>query len=614
MSRAPFTLALLVACATPQPQQTDRPDAAPEPVDPWALDGGFDLSERPPTPEGIAPIEGGGLVAIDDTRMAAIDVDGDRIVLFDTVTAQHERTIHVPENSRPFRLEHHDGLLIATLAGTHEVVAWNADDGTFAWEAQPCIEPRGVDASDGEIFVACQGGEVAVLDAGDGTLLQRDFLGFDHDDLRDIVVSGNDIYVSRFRSARVLLLRRSDLALFNEWAPPTLDQDAATFNLDPESVMVPRVGWRMIPTPNDDGVLLLHQRHDKRPIPIGLDPNAPVDNSPYGGGGGGHCAGILHSTYTVFGATGPEFVGPVMSLGTVVDVAWPEYNHLIVGGPAPSHIDGTSAHVISFIDETGPCISANHLWPAPMGTTVAVDRLEGRVVDITRQPFAIRVDGSQVTHVSIAEKHPDQVAGWTAFHRSAPARLSCASCHPAGQDDAHTWTFRDGNGPIVRRTPGFGGVLADTAPYHWDAEFENLDDLIREVLVHRMGAEPGAVDGDTLLTWMATIRPPAATTAVLDPGAVSRGGAIFHDPARDCVNCHDGSTLTNNDTVTVGTSGLFQVPTLRGVGSRGPWMHDGCARTLEDRFDPACGGYDHGEVEDLSKEQISDLVAYLRTL
>ena len=54
---------------------------------------------------------------------------------------------------------------------------------------------------------------------------------------------------------------------------------------------------------------------------------------------------------------------------------------------------------------------------------------------------------------------------------------------------------------------------------------------------------------------------------------------------------------------------------LRGVGTRGPWMHDGCAHSLEDRFyDEGCGGHSHGEVEDLTSDQIADLVAYLRTL
>ena len=43
-------------------------------------------------------------------------------------------------------------------------------------------------------------------------------------------------------------------------------------------------------------------------------------------------------------------------------------------------------------------------------------------------------------------------------------------------------------------------------------------------------------------------------------------------------------------------------------------MHDGCATTLLDRFDPACGGSAHGSTADLTVDQIGDLVAYLETL
>jgi hypothetical protein len=73
--------------------------------------------------------------------------------------------------------------------------------------------------------------------------------------------------------------------------------------------------------------------------------------------------------------------------------------------------------------------------------------------------------------------------------------------------------------------------------------------------------------------------------------------------------------LTNNKTVDVGTGKALQVPTLRGLRWRPPFMHDGCARTLADRFDPRCGGADrHGLTSRLTAEEIADLVAYMDTL
>jgi hypothetical protein len=47
-------------------------------------------------------------------------------------------------------------------------------------------------------------------------------------------------------------------------------------------------------------------------------------------------------------------------------------------------------------------------------------------------------------------------------------------------------------------------------------------------------------------------------------------------------------------------------------------MHDGCAKTLKDRFDKskdACtGGVKHGDTSALSDGDIDDLVGYLETL
>jgi cytochrome c peroxidase len=73
--------------------------------------------------------------------------------------------------------------------------------------------------------------------------------------------------------------------------------------------------------------------------------------------------------------------------------------------------------------------------------------------------------------------------------------------------------------------------------------------------------------------------------------------------------------FTNNTTVNVGTGGAFQVPSLIGVGSRAPFLHDGRAATLKDRFDPSLGGGDqHGHTSQLADSDVSDLVAFLNTL
>jgi cytochrome c peroxidase len=95
-----------------------------------------------------------------------------------------------------------------------------------------------------------------------------------------------------------------------------------------------------------------------------------------------------------------------------------------------------------------------------------------------------------------------------------------------------------------------------------------------------------------------------------------RGHSLFGSDKFGCTTCRSGSKLTNNKSYDVGTTDageLLQVPSLRGVGYRAPFLHDGCAETLRDRFDPSCGGARHGKVADMSDKQTDDLVAHLRS-
>jgi mono/diheme cytochrome c family protein len=119
---------------------------------------------------------------------------------------------------------------------------------------------------------------------------------------------------------------------------------------------------------------------------------------------------------------------------------------------------------------------------------------------------------------------------------------------------------------------------------------------------------------NALEAWVDTI-PLMPQTAGLDSAAVARGSMIFNDASVGCSACHAGSLLTNNTTVDVGTGQAFQVPSLRSVSWRAPFMHNGCAQTLADRFNPTCGGGDkHGVTSTLTAAQLSDLEAYLESL
>jgi mono/diheme cytochrome c family protein len=130
------------------------------------------------------------------------------------------------------------------------------------------------------------------------------------------------------------------------------------------------------------------------------------------------------------------------------------------------------------------------------------------------------------------------------------------------------------------------------------------------------GPELLADQTDAILTWLDG-QPRVKRTAPADPAAVGRGQTIFNRPidGTSCATCHAGPGMTNSKTVDVGTGGALQVPSLVGLGNHPPYMHNGCAATLLDRFNPACGGGDkHGVTSRLAASELADLVSYLQTL
>jgi mono/diheme cytochrome c family protein len=241
-----------------------------------------------------------------------------------------------------------------------------------------------------------------------------------------------------------------------------------------------------------------------------------------------------------------------------------------------------------------------------------------QVVVQTRQPSSLLViDNIQLRdnpRVITFDDGATLDTGYEIFHRDSGAGLACATCHAEGAEDGNVWKF-EGFGD--RRTQALNIGLDGTAPFHWDGTLGNVGALMSEVFVGRMGGIHESPERlGALEDWIFAMRPPAPLRSA-DEAAVVRGKDLFESPATTCTSCHSGRHLTNNASRDVGTNldTALQVPSLVGIGYRAPFMHDGCAKTLTARFDPACGGGEaHGHTAHLSPEQIGDLVAYLESL
>ncbi len=112
--------------------------------------------------------------------------------------------------------------------------------------------------------------------------------------------------------------------------------------------------------------------------------------------------------------------------------------------------------------------------------------------------------------------------------------------------------------------------------------------------------------------------------------AQERGKAIFerakakngHDipETNQCAYCHSGPKYTNQKQIDVGSgkltdrSPVIDVPQLPNVAYSAPYLHDGSARSLEEIWTVFNPKDTHGVTNDLTKDELNDLVEYLKTL
>lgn len=612
-----------VGCAPQGGAQTGGPD---EPF----FDMGFNpvMTGPPPSfgPTVTAatpppPLSGGTLLMIaNGTQAFAADPDRDQAYLVDVAAGTLTATVALQAGDEP-------GRAVADAAGKVHVVLRRAGavaiidpaTATVTERKAVCPAPRGIayDAANDRIHVACAGGELVSLPAAGGDAVRTVML---ERDLRDVAVVGAQLWVSTFRTANIILVDNATGAVSTRVVLP----EAFDFNGE----FSPSVAWRMMALP-DGHVGVVHQQ--------GLV--GPVQTTPggYGGGGPGGpgCGGIVQSAVSVVDGSSLTTTSVGVNAVLPADFAYSQRtSQIAVLSAGNGHTPGLpQVNFLAATDVVIPGGAPDMGGPPDAGFGGGCDQNGGSVL-IQGEPIALAYDAQDRLWVQTREPstlqmvQPQQFAvtetvtlstdsradtAWAVFHSNSGASIACASCHPEGGEDARVWTF-DNLGQ--RRTQSLRGHVGGTEPFHWGGDLPTFGSLVAEVYMGRMaGPMLGADQQTALFNWIDAI-PTLPQSPPADPAAVARGQALFNDTAKGaCVTCHAGPQLTNNNTVDVGTGGLFQVPRLLGVGWRAPFLHDGCAATLTDRF-TGCGGTTdlHGATSTYTPAQIADLVAYLQTL
>jgi mono/diheme cytochrome c family protein len=627
--------------------------------------------------EHTPPAISGGTLAVSPTSDIAVAADPDRSAVYLVSVADSQvRTVSFEQGSEPGRVAFDGaGHVHVVLRNTGVLARIDLTSGAVTARTAVCQLPRGLayDGATDEVLVACASGELVTLAAQTHVEHARSV----HErDLRDVIVSKTgERFVSRYRSAELLRVS-ADGKVVGQTTPLTtrvvrVEPPTGNFMVPSEKrevSMSPTMAWRTV-TGADGAPLMLHQRSQDDEVII----------SQAGGyGGSGNCETITQAGVTQYDAEGRP-TQPLMLGGAalVVDVAaspdgrWialakpgaylrgeqgsievlstaltvaamkPAVDAGIPLGALPPQDAGAalSSRDSALVFPTGaaaPSPISDTAFPGSMGgcnggattghavqtTAVAFDAA-GKLYAFSREPAELHVYDS-APHLKdglVANLVLDQVISLSAtsvrdtghelFHGDVGTGLACASCHGEALEDGHVWNFRD-FGP--RRTQNMRGGLLHTLPLHWEGDQATFQHLVDEVMTRRMGGFVVAPKlADALAAWID--KQPAVKLAAADSSAVARGRALFESAETACASCHSGEPLTNSQTVDVGTGGLFQVPSLHGLALRAPFMHDGCAATLADRFNAACGGGDqHGKTSQLSAPEIADLVAYLETL
>ncbi|HVK07324.1 MAG TPA: hypothetical protein VM597_00970 [Gemmataceae bacterium] len=228
--------------------------------------------------------------------------------------------------------------------------------------------------------------------------------------------------------------------------------------------------------------------------------------------------------------------------------------------------------------------------------------------------------------------------------------ISCSSCHPDGAQDGKVWQNPEG----IRKTPPLWG-LAHTHPLHYSADRDEVQDFeytIRGPLMTGAGLAKGPLkprptflpaseldehlsgrskDLDALAIYTNSFQP-KLSPHIPAPGKLSpaaeKGKALFFDKAVGCATCHSGpyysdSTLKKPfNLYDVGTGGgadekmgpKYDTPTLLGIYRTPPYLHNGAAKTLMDVLTTTNVGDKHGKTSHLKREQLEELVAFLKSL
>jgi hypothetical protein len=424
----------------------------------------------PPPP----PLSGGTLILTAGGHQVALsDPDHDQVVIVDIDALKVKSVIALQAGDEPGRLvEDGAGRLHVALRGGGAVATIDPSAGTVLSRDALCAHPRGLayDSKTDVVHLACAEGALVTVPAAGGAPIRT--VQLDRD-IRDVVIDGDGLVISRFRRPDLLYIDASGKSVGDLALPIETTNTGQTTNFSPA------VAWRMVPA--NGGVLVVYQEHQDDEVII----------QPGGYGGNGCGGGIVHTAVSfvqagalvwtafdvpatlaldvtqapddsihVISAAGsspsngisPNGTSPVTDFpvppagvwhiggctGTSLPIRVPPPNVTTGGfrgtttGGSDGSTDGSDGGIGGSdggATSSQPPTNVTVTLSVPQGQPLAIafDPAGRRIVQ-TREPYTLVV-GDQAVLLP-GDSRMD--TGHRVFHMATAVGLACASCHPEG--------------------------------------------------------------------------------------------------------------------------------------------------------------------------------------
>ncbi len=214
-------------------------------------------------------------------------------------------------------------------------------------------------------------------------------------------------------------------------------------------------------------------------------------------------------------------------------------------------------------------------------------------------------------------------------------QFGCANCHLDATIDGLQWDLEpDGFGKDIVDNRSLEN-LAGTEPFKWNGGNADMPTecgpRTEKFFFRSQSFNQQQLTDLVTFVFSLSYRPNRYRTpnGELTP-AQEHGKAIFErtkykngkpiPDSNQCATCHSGPKYTNQQQVDVGTgrpadrSPVVDVPQLSDVAYSAPYLHDGSARSLEEIWTVFNPKDTHGVSNDLTKDELNDLIEYLKTL